>query len=83
MKYDIVIQKSAEKFLRNQNTKTQERLLKAIYRLPDGTDIKKIKGHNLYRLRIGNYRVIYSIDDSVKIIAVEDIDNRGDVYKRI
>lgn len=83
MKYDIVIQKSAEKFLRNQNTKTQERLLKAIYRLPDGTDIKKIKGHNLYRLRIGNYRVIYSIDDSVKIIAIEDIDNRGDVYKRI
>lgn len=40
MKYRIMIQKSAEKFLKKQNKKTQERLLEAIYKLPQGTDVK-------------------------------------------
>ena len=35
-----------------------------------------------YRLRIGNIRIIYSIDDSVKIVYIEVIGFRGDVYKR-
>lgn len=28
-------------------------------------------------------RILYSIDDVIKIISVEEIDNRGDVYKRL
>lgn len=83
MKYKIIIQKTAEKFLRKQNKKTQERLLETIYKLPDGTDIKKLKGHNLYRLRVGDCRIIYSIDKVVKIITIENIDNRGGVYKNL
>lgn len=83
MKYKIIIQKSAEKFLRRQSRKIQERLLDAIYKLPQGTDIKKLQGHNLYRMRVGNMRILYSIDDVIKIISVEEIDNRGDVYKRL
>ncbi|MCI8306691.1 MAG: type II toxin-antitoxin system RelE/ParE family toxin [Lachnospiraceae bacterium] len=82
MKYKIFIQKSAEKFLKKQNRKTQERLLDAIYKLPQGTDIKKLHGHDMYRMRIGNVRILYTIDDVISIISVEDIDNRGDVYKR-
>lgn len=83
MKYKIIIQKSAEKFLRKQNKKIQERLLNAIYNLPQGADIKRLQGHNMYRMRIGNIRILYTIDTVVKIISVEEIDNRGDVYKRI
>lgn len=81
--YKIIIEKAAEKFLKKQDMKTQDRLLKAIYRLPDGTDIKKLQGHDFYRLRVGNYRILYSINNGVKVITIENIDNRGDVYKRL
>ena len=82
MKYKIVFQKAAEKFLKKQDRKTQERLMSAISQLPKGTDIKRLQGYDLYRMRIGSIRVLYSIDDIIKIISIENIDNRGDVYKR-
>ena len=80
--YKIIFEKAAEKFLRKQNKPTQERLLRTIYKLPEGTDIKRLQGSSgLYRVRIGDMRVIYRIDDDIKIIWIENIDNRGDVYK--
>lgn len=81
--YKIEFEKSAQKFLDKQDKAQRIRLYKAICKLPDGTDIKKMQGYNLYRLRVGNYRILYSIDDVVKIITIENIDNRGDVYKRL
>lgn len=83
MKYRVIIEKKAEKFIRKQGKKDQERLLKAAYKLPEGADIKKLKGSDLFRVRVGNYRILYTIDDGIKVITVENIDNRGDVYKRI
>ncbi len=83
MKYRIIIEKRAEKFIRKQGKKEQERLLNAISKLPDGTDIKKLKGSELFRVRVGNYRILYTIDEGIKVITIENIDNRGDVYKRI
>lgn len=81
--YKIEFEKAALKFLDKQDKSQRIRLYKAIYSLPDGRDIKKLKGHDLFRLRIGNYRILYSIDDAVRIITIENIDNRGDVYKRL
>lgn len=83
MKYQIIISKIAEKFIRKQGKKEQERLLKAMYKLPAGTDIKKLKGVEMFRLRVGNYRILYTIDENVRVITIENIDNRGNVYKRI
>lgn len=83
MKYEITFQKAAVKFLKKQDRKTQERLLQAINQLPDGTDIRKLQGLQMYRLRIGNIRILYTIDDVVRVISIENIDNRGDVYKRL
>lgn len=80
--YKIIFEKAATKFLKKQNAKIQELVLKAISNLPNGTDIKKLKGYELYRMRIGDIRVIYSINNDVKIINIENINNRGDVYKR-
>lgn len=79
--YKIVFEKAAQKFLDRQDRAQRIRLYKAIFRLPNGTDIKKLKGSNLYRLRVGDCRVLYSIDDGVRIVTIENIDNRGDVYK--
>lgn len=44
-------------------------------------DIKKMKGNTGYRLRIGQWRVIFERDDTVKIISIERIGARGDIYK--
>ena len=43
----------------------------------------KLKGSNLYRLRVGDCRVLYTIDEAIRLIDIENIDNRGDVYKRL
>lgn len=82
MTYKIIIKKRARKFIEKQTPKIRNNILKAIYVLPDG-DIKAMQGNNdLYRLRIGDIRVIYSIDNSIVTIIVTDADNRGDIYKR-
>jgi len=80
--YKIVIEKSAMKFLQKQPQAQRERLLRAIQGLPGTGDIKPMSGHdNLYRLRVGSYRVIYTIEGDLLIIRVLTIGNRGDVYK--
>lgn len=82
MSYRVIIDKPAMKFLQKQPRQQQERLLKAIYQLPDVGDIKPMSGHdNLYRLRIGAYRVIYTVENEILIVRVLTIGNRGDVYK--
>jgi mRNA interferase RelE/StbE len=84
MKYKIVIEKKAVKFLSKQPKSQQERILKAISLLPDNGNIKPLKGYlGYFRLRVGDYRIIYSIDDNVYKICVVKIGNRGDVYKNI
>ena len=82
MKYRIVFDKPAEKFLRKQDTKQQERLLQAISKLPDAGDIKPLKGYDdLFRLRVGNTRVLYSVENNLLIVRILEIGNRGDIYK--
>lgn len=80
--YKIKFEKAAQKFLDKQDRTQRLRLYAAIYKLPDGTDIKRLKGCNLFRLRVGDYRILYTIDEAIKIISIENIDNRGDIYKR-
>jgi mRNA interferase RelE/StbE len=44
-------------------------------------DIKKCKGHQTrFRARIGEYRLIYQVDESTEQVLVLKLDNRGDVY---
>lgn len=82
MSYRIVIEKPALKSLQKQPRTQQERLLRAIQALPDVGDIKPMNGHeNLYRLRVGSYRVIYTVEGNLLIVRVLTIGNRGDVYK--
>lgn len=82
--YRIIIKKSAEKFLRKQDKQTQQKLYDVIKLLPNGNDIKKLKGFdNKYRLRANNYRIIYDKYDDKFIIEVINIDNRGQVYKSL
>lgn len=82
MKYRIEIDKPALKFLQKQPQAQRERIFRAIQGLPDKGDIKPLGGHeNLYRLRVGAYRVIYTIIGDVLTVRVLNVGNRGDVYK--
>ena len=69
---------SAEKFLNKQPQDIAQRIRNAINALPLG-DVKKLKGTPHYRLRVGDYRVIFDKDGN--IIFVMKIDSRGQVYK--
>ena len=82
MSYRIVIERPAMKFLMKQPQEQRERILKAIQALPDVGDIKPMSGYRgLYRLRVGSYRVIYSVENDLLIVRVLTVGNRGDVYK--
>ncbi len=81
--YQIIIKKAAKKFIDRLPTNEKRRIVSAIERLPNGEDIKKLKGHDgLLRLRVGEYRIIYTVDHGELIVYVIDAGNRGQVYKR-
>lgn len=85
MKYTIDIKKRAEKFITKLPKSEKERVLKAIYQLPEGEDIKQLKGNKnkgLLRLRVGDYRIIYTVDNGNLIVYVIDAGNRGEIYNR-
>ncbi len=85
IKYEIIIEKPAEKFIMKLARPEKERILQAIYKLPHEGDIKQLKGKRskgLLRLRVGDYRVIYSVDNGKLIVYVIDAGNRGQIYNR-
>ena len=72
--------KQAEKFLSSQSVDTILRIKLAIRKLPFG-DVKKMKDtKNQYRLRVGDFRILFT--RTQELITIDKIDNRGQVYKR-
>ena len=75
----IELHKSVRKFILRLQLKEQKRIINAIYKLPDG-DVKPLSGRRgEYRLRIGDWRVIFKYRGNN--IFVMEIDSRGDIYK--
>lgn len=71
----------AVKYINSADKPTKNRLRIAIEKIPLG-DIKKLQGvKDGYRLRVGDLRVLFSIEKD--IVYIEDIKPRGDVYKRL
>ena len=76
---EIRYSKQALKFLKLQTRENAERIIYAINALPIG-DVKKLKGTDeLYRLRVGDFRIIFNKQGH--IIFIQKIGSRGDVYK--
>ena len=77
----IKYEKMAVKHIETMDRNIKLRLKKAIEQLPFG-DIKKLKGYqNEYRLRVGNLRVLFSLEND--IITIKDVLPRGKAYKRL
>ena len=78
---EIKYSKPAVKSIKELNSHYKQRIKTAIEKIPDG-DIKKLQGYkNIYRLRVGDYRIIYKT--TYNGIYVEDILPRGSAYKRL
>lgn len=75
----IQYSKQALKFLKKQDSSTKRRIVTAINNLPSG-DVKKLQGTDGYRLRVGDFRIIF--DKNGDILRIEKIENRGQVYKK-
>jgi mRNA interferase RelE/StbE len=81
MIYRIKIKKAAQKFIERQSKDTQLRLYAAISKLPFEGDIKQLKNqNNRFRLRLGDFRVIYSVFNDILLIEILKIGSRGDIY---
>jgi mRNA interferase RelE/StbE len=85
--YRIFFKPSVEKDLRNLPKATIKNIFLHIERLKQEPyprqSIKLAGAEYLYRLRIGDYRIIYSVDQTVRIITIHYIRHRREVYKRI
>ncbi|QHS56019.1 type II toxin-antitoxin system RelE/ParE family toxin [Mucilaginibacter sp. 14171R-50] len=81
--YNIAISKSAQKQLNKLQEDIADRIIESIYELandPRPTGCKKLKGREAYRIRVGNYRVIYEIFDKVLQIDIIALGHRKDIY---
>ena len=82
-KYKIVISDSAQKQLDKLSDHIAEPILSAISTLADNPrphGSKKLKNRPGYRIRKGNYRIIYNIFDRVLLVDIITIGHRKDVY---
>ena len=83
--YSILFTKSAAKELESVPTKDRQRTVSKIRSLADDprpTGVEKLGGDDKYRIRQGDYRILYEIVDAELIVTVVRIGNRRDVYRR-
>ena len=84
--WQIVFDRPAEKSLKRMPANLRRRILAAAYRLakdPYPATSTRLVGHEkLYRLRVGDWRIIYSVEYNRLIILVMDIGPRGSVYRK-
>jgi len=82
-KYTAVLSKKAQKQLDELSDNIAEPIIAAIFKLEDDPrplGYKKLKGREGFRIRAGNYRVIYEIIDKELIIDVITLGHRKDIY---
>lgn len=85
MKYEILILKRAIKELRLLPKIEYERIKKQIFALaeqPRPNNCLKLSGREGWRIRSGNYRVIYEINDKLKSVTILHVGHRKYVYEK-
>ena len=83
MRYRVILPKSVQKELDRLPEDAVRRILARLAELetnPRPTDVKKLKGRKAWRIRVGDYRVIYEIHDRQMEILVITIGHRREVY---
>ena len=83
MQWQVTVQPSVEKQLARIPNPDRGRILRAIEALSDDLtgDVRPLVGRGGYRLRVGKWRLLMSIDEELRQGSVEALGPRGDVYK--
>jgi mRNA interferase RelE/StbE len=84
MMYTVFIERYAQKQILKLDKKAIPVIKSAIAGLADNPrphGYKKLKGEDAYRIRVGDYRIIYEIDDDKIIVTVVSVGHRKDIYK--
>lgn len=82
--YKLLIKPSATKELEVLLKKDRQRIVTRIQSLSDEPrppGCEKLSGHDLYRVRQGNYLVLYSVQDADLVIVIITIGHRREVYR--
>jgi len=88
MKYKVIVHKKAVKYLRKLSDKKKELIKGSLKELEKGNferlNVKKMYGEwkGYRRFRIGNIRIIFWFEEREKVIYVDYIGARGDIYKK-
>ena len=85
MSYNLEILRRAQKELANLPEETYLKIYETVKNLaedPRPSGCLKLKGREGWRIRVGNYRVLYRIEDQQQIITVVHIGHRRDVYDK-
>jgi mRNA interferase RelE/StbE len=85
MKYTILVERYAQKQILKLDSQVIPIIKKAIAELaenPRPAGYIKLKGEDAYRIRVGNYRIIYEIDDDKIIVTVITVGHRKEVYRK-
>jgi len=81
--YQVLLTPRAVRDIRRLQPELQQRLLKAIAALGDNPrpqGCEKVRGSDEWRIRVGDYRVRYRIDDSQHQVIVTRIGHRNEIY---
>lgn len=84
MKYSVEVLRSAQKVLQKLPADQQDRVLTALEGLaevprPDGC--RKLSGRDAWRVRVGDYRIIYEVADDSHQVTIVVIAHRKDAYR--
>jgi mRNA interferase RelE/StbE len=85
--YRLKYRRQARNYLARLPLKTKTTIVKKLHELAENPDnpalnVEILKGREGFRLRVGQYRVIYTRQDDQLIIEVVKVRSRGDIYKR-
>lgn len=83
-KYSVLIQPSAQKEIERLPKVAQSKVLKALVALTDNPrpmSCRKLVGADAWRVRVGEYRIVYWIEDNVLSVEVVKVAHRKDVYR--
>lgn len=84
-RYRIELRPAASRSLRKLDPQIKRRVQGAIALLADDPrppNSKKLKGRDAWRVRVGDYRVIYTVEDGVLLVVVVSLGHRRDIYDR-
>ena len=84
MTYALLIERRAQRSLSRIAVQDRERISDAIRRLaeePRPHGVKKLSGRDAWRIRVGDYRILYEIQDECLFILVIDVGHRREIYR--